>query len=72
MKERLHRDGQVQARPKSAPGRTRKEDTMSEELDPTDFEAVISLYNNCNGELEQIRFLLGHASVQTTERYIGS
>jgi hypothetical protein len=22
--------------------------------------------------LEQIRFLLGHASVQTTERYIGS
>jgi len=24
------------------------------------------------GELEQIRFLLGHASVQTTERYIGS
>jgi hypothetical protein len=26
----------------------------------------------CSGELEQIRFLLGHASVQTTERYIGS
>jgi integrase len=24
-----------------------------------------------SGELEQIRFLLGHASVQTTERYIG-
>ncbi len=24
------------------------------------------------GELEQIQFLLGHASVQTTERYIGS
>jgi integrase len=23
------------------------------------------------GELEQIRFLLGHASVQTTQRYIG-
>lgn len=23
------------------------------------------------GELEQIQFLLGHASVQTTERYIG-
>jgi hypothetical protein len=45
MKERLRRDGQVQARPKSAPGRTRKEDTMSEEPDPTDFEAVISHYN---------------------------
>jgi integrase len=26
----------------------------------------------CGGELEQIQFLLGHASVQTTERYIGS
>ncbi len=23
------------------------------------------------GELEQIRFLLGHVSVQTTERYVG-
>jgi site-specific recombinase XerD len=23
------------------------------------------------GELEHIQFLLGHASVQTTERYIG-
>jgi integrase len=23
------------------------------------------------GEIEQIQFLLGHASVQTTERYIG-
>lgn len=23
------------------------------------------------GELEQIRFLLGHVSVQTTERYLG-
>src|SRR5271169_467479 len=25
----------------------------------------------CGGELEQIQFLLGHAAVQTTERYIG-
>jgi site-specific recombinase XerD len=30
------------------------------------------LCHDCGGELEQIRFLLGHASVQTTERYIGS
>jgi integrase len=30
------------------------------------------LCHNCSGELEQIRFLLGHASVQTTESYIGS
>jgi integrase len=28
--------------------------------------------HECSGELEQIQFLLGHASVQTTERYIGS
>jgi hypothetical protein len=30
------------------------------------------LCHDCCGELEQIRFLLGHASIQTTERYIGS
>jgi len=29
------------------------------------------LCHRCGGELEQIQFLLGHASVQTTERYIG-
>jgi site-specific recombinase XerD len=27
--------------------------------------------HGCGGELEQIQFLLGHASLQTTERYIG-
>ena len=26
---------------------------------------------NLSGELEQIKFILGHSSVQTTERYIG-
>ena len=30
------------------------------------------LCHGCGGELEQIQFLLGHASVQTTDRYIGS
>jgi site-specific recombinase XerD len=30
------------------------------------------LCHGCGGELEQIQFLLGHASVETTERYIGS
>ena len=30
------------------------------------------LCHDCSGELEQFQFLVGHASVQTTERYIGS
>jgi len=30
------------------------------------------LCHGSGGELEQIQFLLGHASIQTPERYIGS
>lgn len=29
------------------------------------------LRHSAGGELEQIRFLLGHVSIQTTERYLG-
>ena len=32
---------------------------------------IVNLQLQAGGELEQIQFLLGHASVQTTERYIG-
>jgi integrase len=42
-------------------------------LAPHDLRRTCARFcHDCSGELEQIRFLLGHASVQTTERYIGS
>jgi integrase len=41
-------------------------------LPPHDLRRTCArLCHDAAGELEQIQFLLGHASVQTTERYIG-
>ena len=33
--------------------------------------APVRVCHSCGGEFEQIQFLLGHASVKTTERYTG-
>lgn len=42
------------------------------QLAPHDLRRTCArLCHDAGGELEQIQFLLGHASVQTTERYIG-
>lgn len=40
-------------------------------LAPHDLRTCARLCHLAGGELEQIQFLLGHASVQTTERYLG-
>ena len=43
-----------------------------DKLSPHDLRrSCARLCNDSGGELEQIQFLLGHVSVQTTERYIG-
>jgi integrase len=43
-----------------------------ENLAPHDLRrSCARLCHLAGGELEQIQFLLGHASVQTTERYLG-
>src|ERR1039458_6293209 len=41
------------------------------DLAPHDLRRCARLCHLAGGELEQIQFLLGHASVQTTERYLG-
>jgi len=44
-----------------------------ENIAPHDLRRTFArLCHVAGGELEQIQFLLGHVSVQTTERYLGS
>jgi len=43
-----------------------------DKLAPHDLRRTCArLCHSSGGELEQIQFLLGHVSVQTTERYLG-
>jgi site-specific recombinase XerD len=43
-----------------------------DKLAPHDLRRTCArLCHECGGGLEQIQFLLGHVSVQTTERYLG-
>ena len=52
--------------------RTCCEKTCLEHIAPHDLRRTCAkLCHDRGGELEQIQFLLGHASVQTTERYLG-
>jgi site-specific recombinase XerD len=52
--------------------RTCCEKTGLEHIAPHDLRRTCAkLCHDSGGELEQIQFLLGHASVQTTERYLG-
>ena len=39
---------------------------------PHDLSTCATLCRASGGELEQIQLLLGHSSVQTTERYLGT
>ena len=46
--------------------------TGIERLAPHDLRRTCArLCHAAGGELEQIQFLLGHVSIQTTERYLG-
>lgn len=45
----------------------------SVEVAPHDLRRTCAkFYRGAGGELEQIQLLLGHASIQTTERYLGT
>jgi site-specific recombinase XerD len=50
-----------------------REEGLVDRLAPHDLRrSCAKLCRASGGELEQIQFLLGHASIQTTGRYLGS
>ena len=50
-----------------------REAGLVDKLAPHDLRRTCAkLCRASGGDLEQIQFLLGHASIQTTERYLGS
>ncbi len=52
---------------------TRYGSLLGIELKPHDLRRTCAkLCRTAGGELEQIQLLLGHASIQTTERYLGT
>jgi integrase len=62
------RDGKARL----APSRNLPRRTGVGKLAPHDLRrSCARLCRAAGGELEQIQFLLGHVSVQTTERYLG-
>lgn len=59
-------------RPELPPSRVPKRRVKTASLALGENAPVPAKPHEAEGELEQIQFLLSHASVQTTERYIGS
>jgi integrase len=57
----------------AAAGISTRETGFVDKLAPHDMRRTCAkLCRDSGGDLEQIQFLLGHASIQTTERYLGS